>query len=66
MSECFEGMNSCFVGGNFSALKGSEVDYELDKKMQVFSNLSMLLSRVFEFKQETSEAVRICDTLLGK
>lgn len=32
----------------------------------VFSNLSVLLARYFEFKAENNEAVRICDTLLTK
>lgn len=66
MGECFEAMNACFVGGNFSALKGAQVDYDLDKKMQVFSNMTMLLARTYEFRQENNEAVRVCDVLLGK
>ena len=66
MAECFEAMNNSFLSGNFSSLKGSEVDYELDKKMQVFSNMSMLLARIYEHRNEGSEAVRVCDVLLAK
>jgi hypothetical protein len=32
----------------------------------IFTNLSVLLARYFEFKAENSEAIRICDTLLVK
>lgn len=63
MLECFEAMNSCFVSAVFSP---DSVDYELNKKMLVFSNLSVLLARYFEFKGDTNEAIRICDTLLVK
>lgn len=34
--------------------------------MLVFSNLSVLLARLFEFKANNTEAVRICDILLNK
>ena len=45
MIECFEAMNNCFINASFSA---DNVDYELDKKMQVFSNISMMLARIYE------------------
>jgi hypothetical protein len=63
MNVCFEGMNDAFISGSFSS---ENVDYELDKKMQIFSNLSILLARIFEYKSENNEAVRVCDTLLQK
>ena len=63
MLECFEAMNNSFLSATFSS---EHVDYELNKKMLVFTNLSVLLARYFEFKAENSEAVRICDTLLQK
>ena len=63
MNVCFEGMNDAFINGNFSS---ENVDYELEKKMQIFSNLSILLARIFEYKAENAEAVRVCDTLLQK
>jgi len=47
MLECFEAMNNCFISAIFSA---DAVDYELNKKMLVFTNLSVLLARYFEFK----------------
>lgn len=34
--------------------------------MLVFSNLSVLLARYFEFKENSAEAIRVCDTLLVK
>ena len=61
MVECFEGMNNCFVNASFSP---DNVDYELDKKMQVFSNLSMVLARTYEFLGKNDDAVRTCDILL--
>lgn len=61
MQEMFEAMNGCFQSANFSA---DHVDYELNKKMLVFSNLSVLLARIFEYKANNQEAVRICDILL--
>lgn len=63
MIECFESMNNCFINASFSS---ENVDYELDKKMQVFSNLSMMLSRLYEYLGKSDEAVRVCDTLLQK
>jgi hypothetical protein len=63
MLECFEAMNNCFLSATFSS---DQVDYELNKKMLVFTNLSVLLARYFEYKAENTEAVRICDTLLQK
>ena len=63
MLECFEAMNNSFVSAIFSP---DAVDYELNKKMLVFSNLSILLARYFEFKADTAEAIRVCDTLLVK
>lgn len=63
MLECFEAMNNTFISAIFSP---DSVDYELNKKMLVFSNLSVLLARYFEFKNENTEAVRVCDTLLTK
>ena len=63
MLECFEAMNNCFISAIFSP---DQVDYELNKKMLVFSNLSILLARYFEYKADSAEAVRVCDTLLTK
>jgi hypothetical protein len=63
MEACFEGMNEAFTNGVFSA---ENVDYELDKKMNTFSNLSILLARIFEHRGESNDAVRVCDTLLQK
>ena len=63
MLECFEAMNNAFISATFTS---EQVDYELNKKMLVFTNLSVLLARYFEFKAENNEAVRICDTLLQK
>ena len=63
MIECFEGMNNCFLNAAFNS---ENVDYELDKKMQVFANLSMMLSRLYEFLGKNDEAVRVCDILLQK
>lgn len=61
MIECFEGMNNCFINASFSS---ENVDYELDKKMQVFANLSMMLARLYEYLGKNDEAVRVCDILL--
>ena len=63
MLECFEAMNNSFVSAVFSP---DAVDYELNKKMLVFSNLSVLLARYFEFRENSAEAIRVCDTLLVK
>lgn len=54
-------MNNCFINASFSH---ENVDYELDKKMQVFANLSMSLARMYEFLGKNDEAVRVCDILL--
>lgn len=61
MIESFEGMNNCFINASFNS---ENVDYELDKKMQVFSNLSMMLARLYEFLGKNDDAVRVCDILL--
>ena len=61
MIECYEGMNSSFISASFTS---ENVDYELDKKMQVFSNLAVMLARNYEFIGRNDEALRICDTLL--
>jgi hypothetical protein len=66
MGECFEAMSNCFTSGNFAGLDPSKVDYELDRKMVVYSNLSMLLARIYEFMSQNNDAVRICDILLQK
>jgi hypothetical protein len=63
MVESFEGMNNCFENANFSH---ENVDYELSKKMSIFSNLSIMLARIHEFQHKTDEAVRVCDILLSK
>ena len=63
MIECFEGMNNCFINANFNS---ESIDYELDKKMQVFTNLAIMLSRLYEFNVKNDEAVRVCDVLLQK
>jgi len=62
--ECFEAMNSCFIQGGFQP--GDSVDYELDRKMQVFSSLSMMLARIYEFQDKREDAVRVCNVLLEK
>jgi hypothetical protein len=63
MIECFEGMNNCFINATFNP---DNVDYELNKKMQAFSNLSMMLARIYEFLGKNDDAVRVCDILLQK
>ena len=63
MVECFEGMNNCFENASFSH---DNVDYELQKKMNIFSNLSIMLARMYEFLHKNDDAVRVCDTLLQK
>jgi hypothetical protein len=63
MQECFEAMNNCFTNASFNA---ENVDYNLDTKMNTFSNFSMMLSRIHEFKTQNDEAIRICDILLQK
>ena len=63
MLECFEAMNNSFQSAVFSP---DSVDYELNKKMLVFTNLSVLLARYFEHKGDNNETVRVCDTLLVK
>ena len=63
MNEAFEGMNNCFDNANFSS---DNVDYELSKKMNIFSNLSIMLARMHEFLGKNDEVVRVCDTLLSK
>lgn len=54
-------MNNCFINASFSS---ESIDYELDKKMQVFTNLSMVLARLYEFMVKNDDAVRVCDILL--
>jgi hypothetical protein len=61
--ECFEGMNNCFLNAAFSS---EAIDYELDKKMQVFTNLAIMLARLYEFNVKNDDAVRVCDILLQK
>ena len=63
MVECFEGMNNCFINAAFNS---ESIDYELDKKMQVFTNLSIMLARLYEFNVKNEDAVRVCDILLQK
>jgi len=63
MMESFEGMNRCFENASFTY---ENVDYELAKKMQIFSNLSIMLARNHEFQHKNDEAVRVCDILLSK
>jgi len=63
MVEAFEGMNNCFESANFSH---DNVDYELSKKMNIFSNLSIMLARVHEFQGKNDQSVRVCDILLQK
>jgi len=63
MVEAFEGMNNCFDNASFSH---DNVDYELSKKMNIFSNLSVMLARMHEFLSKNDEAVRVCDILLQK
>jgi len=64
MVECFEAMNSCFIHATFTP--GDNVDYDLTKKMQVFSNASMILARIYEFLGKSDSAVRVCNILLEK
>jgi hypothetical protein len=59
--ECFEGMKNCFLNAAFSS---EAIDYELDKKMQVFTNLAIMLARLYEFDVKNDDAVRVCDILL--
>ena len=66
LAECFEAMNGAFVSGDFASLDWNKVDYELEKKMQTFTNISMLLARMYEHQNNTQEAVRICEILLAK
>ena len=61
--ECFEGMNNCFINAAFSS---ESIDYELDKKMQIFTNMSIMLARLYEFNVKNDDAVRVCDILLQK
>jgi hypothetical protein len=63
MIESFEGMNNCFENASFSF---DNVDYELSKKMSIFSNLSIMLARVHEYLNKSDDAVRVCDILLQK
>lgn len=56
-------MNNCFINAAFNS---ESIDYELDKKMQIFTNLSMMLARLYEFNVKNDDAVRICDILLQK
>lgn len=57
-------MNSSFIHATFTP--GDNVDYDLSKKMQVFSNSSMILARVYEFLGKNDDAVRVCNILLEK
>lgn len=63
MTEAFEGMNNCFENASFSA---DNVDYELAKKMNIFSNISVMLARINEHLGKNDEVVRVCDILLQK
>jgi hypothetical protein len=63
MVEAFEAMNNCFENAVFS---WDNVDYELSKKMNIFTNLSIMLARMNEFLHKNDDAVRICDVLLQK
>mmetsp|Transcript_23217 Transcript_23217/g.22765 ORF Transcript_23217/g.22765 Transcript_23217/m.22765 type:complete len:107 (+) Transcript_23217:2303-2623(+) len=63
MVESFEGMNNCFINAAFTA---DNVDYELDKKMQVFAFLAISLARMHEFLGKNDETIRICEVLLQK
>jgi hypothetical protein len=56
-------MNNSFINASFSS---ESIDYELDKKMQVFTNLSIILARLYEFNVKNDDAVRVCDILLQK
>lgn len=59
--ESFEGMNNCFINAAFNS---ESIDYELDKKMQVFTNLAVMLARLYEHMVKNDDAVRVCDILL--
>lgn len=61
--ESFEGMNNCFINAAFNS---EQIDYELDKKMQIFTNLSMMLARLYEYNVKNDDSVRVCDILLQK
>jgi len=63
MIESFEGMNNVFENATFSA---ENVDYELAKKMNIFTNLAVMLARMYEFMEKKDDAVRVCDILLQK
>ena len=61
MVESFEAMNNCFDNAVFSH---ENVDYELSKKMNIFTNLSIMLARIYEYLGKNDDAVRVCDILL--
>ena len=63
MIEAFEAMNNCFENAVFSF---DNVDYELSKKMNIFTNLSIMLARINEYLHKNDDAVRVCDILLQK
>jgi hypothetical protein len=54
-------MNNCFINASFNT---ENVDYELDKKMNVFSNLSMTLARLYEYLGKNDDTIRVCDIML--
>ena len=63
MIEAFEAMNNCFENAVFSF---DNIDYELSKKMNIFTNLSIMLARINEYLHKNDDAVRVCDILLQK
>ena len=64
MTECYEAMNVSFANAKFSS--GENVDYELDRKMKIFSNLSMVLARTYEHMEKKDDALKLCSALLDK
>jgi hypothetical protein len=39
-------------------------DYELDRTMQIFSNLSMILTKTYEFLGKNEDAIRVCEFIV--
>ena len=62
MQECFEGMNNTFITSNFGV---GNIDYNLDTKLNVFTNFSHVYCRIQE-KHDSDESLRVCNLLLEK
>ena len=55
-------MNNTFITSNFGI---GNIDYNLDTKLNVFTNFSNVYCRIQE-KHDTDEALRVCNLLLEK